>query len=561
MHAIWEKWRPAGADLTLFFTAAEVPREDPKVYHRTFARDDEVRRREVANPYSLMRLAANPYMLFMLTQVYLVSGELPSNRAALFGQFVDVLLVREGLAEGMPGSPLRYTAEGEALLSGLGALAWMIQSRRERRRVEKDDGQTTDTLTVFPRSPAERLLAGLKRAASGSSLLTVDGREVRFSHQLLQEYFTALGMQKRLEAGQADAAAWWPSDRWWAPSGWEEVAVLLAGLYADDCSPVLFWLADTQPEVAARCIERSGASVPESTLQVLGTRWFPRLRDPSPAARAAIGRALGGVRMRGSLLDVRAGVGLRNGLPDIDWVEVRGSVFQYGDKRTKVSLDTFQIARYPVTNIQFKAFIDDPEGYANDCWWEGLAKRSEQSEPPRWNFANHPRETASWYEAMAFCRWLDARLRGRGDLTGGWQVRIPTEQEWEKAARGTDGREYPWGKFESGHANINETYEHAGPNYLRQTSAVGIYPGGASPYRALDMAGNVWEWCLNKYDKPADTSTGGDDKQVLRGGSWGFDRGSCRAPAATGTVPTTVTTTSAFGFVGVSPSAETLITE
>ena len=119
-----------------------------------------------------------------------------------------------------------------------------------------------------------------------------------------------------------------------------------------------------------------------------------------------------------------------------------------------------------------------------------------------------------WYEAVAFTRWLSAQL--------GYDISLPTEQQWEKAARGTDGREYPWGnEFKSGFANINEKYQKAGTWYLQQTTSVGVYPQGDSPYGLADMTGNVWEWCLNKYNQPkylkADVS---GDIRVVRGGSW-----------------------------------------
>ena len=142
-----------------------------------------------------------------------------------------------------------------------------------------------------------------------------------------------------------------------------------------------------------------------------------------------------------------------------------------------------------------------------------------------------PRETVSWYEAMAYARWLDARLRERGLLPEGRAVRLPTEEEWEKAARGNDGREFPWGEFASGRANINETWNNAGPHYLGQTSAVGLYPAGASPCGALDMAGNVWEWCLNEYEHPERQGPGGNARRVARGGSWFLSRVDARCTA------------------------------
>ncbi|MEO6563829.1 MAG: SUMF1/EgtB/PvdO family nonheme iron enzyme [Nitrosospira sp.] len=236
-----------------------------------------------------------------------------------------------------------------------------------------------------------------------------------------------------------------------------------------------------------------------------------------PPARAYLWRTLGCLG-----LDDRSGVGVKNGLPDIDWVQVPAGKFIYGEKESKhISLDAFRIARYPITNVQYQCFIDDG-GYQTDMWWQG-SERLELARP-RWNEANHPRETVSWYEATAFCRWLDAKLRARVQIKKGEHVRLPTQAEGEKAARGTDGREYPWGEYADGRANIDESYAD-GPNHLGQTSAVGIYPDPALSYGILDMSGNVWEWCVDKFYPASESET---TLRVLRGGSWDHDRGNAR---------------------------------
>ena len=198
-------------------------------------------------------------------------------------------------------------------------------------------------------------------------------------------------------------------------------------------------------------------------------------------------------------------------LPDIDWVEIPAGEFIYGEDKAQqtLSLETFYMARYPVTNIQYQTFID-AGGYADDRWWLDL----EKPEPKKstWPQSNRPRIDVSWYEAVAFCRWLSAQL--------GYKVRPPTEQEWEKAARGPDGGKLSWGNdYQAGFANVDDKSQ--GGDNLKQTAAVGMYPQGASPYGVEDMMGNVLEWCLNENNKPEDIDidSGGVGSQ-LRGGSW-----------------------------------------
>lgn len=241
-------------------------------------------------------------------------------------------------------------------------------------------------------------------------------------------------------------------------------------------------------------------------------RLLVELDDPEtpPERRLEIGDRLA------ALGDPRPGVGLdAKGLPDIEWVEIPAGPFLYGENKETRELPTFFIARYPITNAQYQAFIE-AGGYRDERWWQDLTRPVRKLEKPRWSAPNRPRPNVSWFEAVAFCRWLSAQR--------GYEVRLPTEWEWEKAARGTDEREYPWGDgYRSGLANIDETWDRVGSHHpLEQTSAVGLYRQGASPYGVLDMAGNVWEWCVNEYDNPANIELTGQQARVVRGGSWSY---------------------------------------
>ncbi len=394
-----------------------------------------------------------------------------------------------------------------------------------------------NALTVLPKDEALAILGQqgqrLLNLASGAGLVSVDD-QVRFTHQLLQEYFAARHMDIKFQAGEWKASEIWRPGAWWNRTNWEVAAVLFTGLYSDDCTKAVEWIAEANPEVAAQCVTRSGVgdTLSSATRERLRKQWIDRLtdlkRDPNPLARAAIGRALG---LTG--WDNRRGVGIgrnANGvtLPDIEWEEIPGGEFQYGDeseyaaKPQKLTLPTFLISRYPVTYAQFQTFLDDPEGFADLRWFDGLAASDDdrRMEEQYFKFANHPRETVNWYQAMAFCRWLSWRFGGEYDLkkVDEWAVRLPTEFEWEKAARGTDGRIYPYkGDYDAAKGNTDDTG-------IGQTSAVGAFPNGASPYGVMDMSGNVCEWCLSNYDKPAldarKENVRTDDIRVLRGGAW-----------------------------------------
>ena len=185
--------------------------------------------------------------------------------------------------------------------------------------------------------------------------------------------------------------------------------------------------------------------------------------------------------------DPRSGVGLgRDRLPDIEWCEVPGGQIIGQD----LAVQSFYIAKYLITYVQFEAFLNDPDGFNNDARWTGFPDYFKQEMTEQHNkLANHPRDRVSWYQAMAFCRWIDAVLPQHARPHG--EIRLPTSQEWRQAASGNDpSNVFPWGtEWDSHRANTRE----AG---LGHTTAVGLYLHGASPFGALDMSGNVWEWDL-----------------------------------------------------------------
>jgi hypothetical protein len=222
--------------------------------------------------------------------------------------------------------------------------------------------------------------------------------------------------------------------------------------------------------------------------------------------RAAIGDRLDQIG------DTREGVGVNaEGVPQIKWLPVPGGSIILEDNAGSQDVDPFHMAKYPVTYRQYRAFLDAEDGYRNKRWWKKLKREEAQGGQYR-PIDNHPADTVTWYNAIAFCRWLSVKL--------GYAIRLPTEYQWQQAATFCNpGDDYPWGPAWDGRlANTSESH-------LDRTTAVGLYPlggTGGSPEGAQDMAGNVWEWCLNKYDNPDDININGDETRVWRGGSWNY---------------------------------------
>jgi len=196
----------------------------------------------------------------------------------------------------------------------------------------------------------------------------------------------------------------------------------------------------------------------------------------------------------------------------------------------RVYVSEFYIGKHPVTNAQYAVFAKATKRKAPQHWKGGKIPSGKE---------NHPVVWVSWDDAVAFCQWLSQET--------GKQFRLPTEAEWEKAARGTDGRIYPWGnEWDESRANVGK-FGRGLVSLVSEaaiaTTPVGQYsPRGDSPYGAADMAGNVEEWCSDWYDEqeyqrrakstvkdPPGPKKGAN--RVLRGGSWNFNRGDARCAA------------------------------
>ncbi|MBA3944923.1 MAG: formylglycine-generating enzyme family protein [Herpetosiphonaceae bacterium] len=168
-----------------------------------------------------------------------------------------------------------------------------------------------------------------------------------------------------------------------------------------------------------------------------------------------------------------------------------------------VQLNAFQLAVVPVTNALYASFVGATGSRPPITWSGGQL-------PP--SLHSHPVVDIRWAEAQAFCRWLRAQTRT--------PFRLPTEAEWEKAARGTDGRSFPWGDdFDPLCTNTRES-GHPG------TTPVGSYPAGVSPYGLLDMAGNVWEWTQSRQAPYpyADDERNGLEVEPHAAGRWWLPR-------------------------------------
>lgn len=251
--------------------------------------------------------------------------------------------------------------------------------------------------------------------------------------------------------------------------------------------------------------------------------------------------------------DPRSGIGLNeHGIPQVSWEPVpNGGIVEFQEQ--SFATRPFYISKYMITHLQFQAFIDATDGMQNHKWWSDFPTLKvtesinvsapdyitmdspiEDIRSVNWGFPtqavsvavqpydNYPRDSVSWYQAVAFTRWLNEKYHRSGLLRQilgeDWEIRLPLEQEWQWMAQvGTQKSQYPWGEWdEFPRANTAE----AGIENV--STAVGLYPHGRADCGAYDVAGNLLEWCLNDFENPQIINGYRNmAPKSLRGGSFG----------------------------------------
>jgi energy-coupling factor transporter ATP-binding protein EcfA2 len=476
-------------------------------------------------------LVDTPLMVTIVAIVHYNNRKLPQQRAALYEKCVNALLAEQHKGEeGQGQSQPDLEKRGGSLDAKRGYLA-LLAFEMMRSGADKEAGRSTglsqmQTWLLPAYEQAEGAAAApakfdeFRRAmCDRASILHERGGRYEFTHLTFQEFLCAYYLA--VNETPAAIAAFFQAEGRVQHSWWRETILLTIGYVGKSAAPQALKLAqellDSFPDEAAglAAAELAAAGLLELEIPAPDARQMARRRltglliDPTQIGELAL-RALAG-RTLSRLGDERRGVGVVewDGLkiPDIWWGnEVPLGTYPYQQSTRKIT-QPFCLARYPITYAQFQCFIDAPD-VADKRWWADMPTDAQEWGEQAFPYANHPRERVSWYQAVAFCRWLSAKL--------GEEIRLPHEYEWEVAARYPDSRSYPWGdEFDKEKANTNE-------GGIGQTTAVGLYPSGKNPALELyDLSGNVWEWCRNKYDDPDDDAVDESGAwRVRRGGSW-----------------------------------------
>ncbi|WP_423225514.1 SUMF1/EgtB/PvdO family nonheme iron enzyme [Candidatus Amarolinea aalborgensis] len=486
----------------------------------------------------LRRLARNPLLLTTMAVVHTRRDELPDARVLLYRDVVDLLLLRWEAVKlkGEVGETTwrRLLTEAGLQDNDVQEALWRLAYDVHAQLPAGADRETTADVTMTAllqaladlhpqrsRDWADQVVA-VMNVCAGLLVEVVPGQLYRFPHRTFQEYLAACQL-----SSQGDFVE---QAKQLAGSGalWREVILLAVGnqvqgnrneplLLVDELCPKTLPASDAD----WRRVWLAGQvlleiSLPRAQRRDLGSELIVRVRQQlihlithdclTPRERAEAGSVLSAVgdpRNFNAMVPVPAGE-FTMGSNDSRWDDEKPA--------HRVFVADFRIGAYPVTNSQYEEFVL-ATNHEPPVHWRGHRAPVE--------LRNHPVVYVSWHDANAYCAW---RSHQEGRV-----VRLPTEAEWEKAARGPstdsgDGRTWPWGNtFDAMKCNMNQTG-------IGDTSPVGIFAAGRSPYEAFDMAGNVWEWTRSvwgaEFGYPYRADDGREDQsrtnvsRVVRGGSF-----------------------------------------
>ncbi|MCP4110443.1 MAG: SUMF1/EgtB/PvdO family nonheme iron enzyme, partial [Desulfobacteraceae bacterium] len=488
----------------------------------------EILKRAVFSSDRLRELAERPLLLTLTASLHSWrGGSLPEKREELYAATVDLLL------DWWERPKTVRDSEGQICVIQPSLTEWLKTDRDQMRRMlnelaynahakqaeltgtaDIDEADLVHGLWQLSTNPDANLTQLLKYLSNRAGLILPRGVKIySFPHRTFQEYLAACHLT---DTDYPDLVAELARKE---PGKWREVA-LLAGAKASRGSSGSIWslaeaLCYNEPEGKAETEDIWGALLAGQALAETAVmdkvsprnkpklerirRWLLRIIEENlmPATeRVTAGNSLsviGDTRFNPEMFF----------LPyddDLGFVMIPAGKFMMGtneeDGKTLIKMDSFNeywiprekpqhkvmlseyaIAKYPVTVTQFRAFVQDT-GYEADRRWRDYPD-------------NHPVVYVSWNDAVEYCKWLTEKLKEKGC---NWKIQLPTEAQWEKAARGEDGRFYPWGNNpDPDRANYVDTG-------IGFTSTVGCFHKGASPYGILDMSGNVWEWCSDWFD-------------------------------------------------------------
>ena len=478
----------------------------------------------------LAPLAENPLQLAMMTSLQFSWGRLPDDRVELYQEMVKLLLVRWQEARLGQETGITQTTSIKELEGVLARVAFVAHRGQATAQGPADITEATLLRELKEAldsnyARAEQMVAYIQNRAG---LLIDRGKGIyTFPHRSYQEYLAGANLAVQPEF--SDDAAKWARENY---TQWREVVLWAVGIVARqgyihtavDVAAALCPQGFSDGEVSEtdwRLASLAGEALLEAGSKQVQARerYKPTVDWVRHSLTALVERGalmprerVEAGRILGRLGDTRVAI-LTPERMEFCAILAGSFVMGSGDKDPDAFEDEgpqhtvaipydYWIGRYPVTNAQFLPFVAaggyrEPrywrEAAANGRWRRGKIRRKEYyyddhqqikvresgegnapedyGEPH--NLPNHPVVGVTWYEALAYTRWLTEQLTGV--LPAGWRVRLPTEAEWERAARGSDGRRYPWGNTpDPAHANFADTGIDA-------TSTVGCFPSGASP--------------------------------------------------------------------------------